>query len=138
MTPGAIRGSEKNEMSTSNQKSKIVLVVDDDQDMREVLKTAVANAGYEVLSADDGDVALDLFQQHQPALVISDIYMPRVDGVSLMRDIRSLNPNAPVILITGYTHVSKFPEEKSSRPSALLRKPFALRDLLQTIDEVLV
>lgn len=113
-----------------------VLVVDDDPDMRDILDTALSSLGYKTHVADDGDVALDLFHQHRPGLVISDIYMPRLDGVRLMEEIKKESPEIPVILITGYSHLGP-QESTTAKPDALLRKPFNLKELLATIREVL-
>jgi len=111
-----------------------VLIVDDDPDMREVLETALSGLGYTTYVAEDGDIALDLYRQHKPRLVISDIYMPRFDGLKLMREIKQDSKHTPVILITGYSHMENQSEENGIQPDALLRKPFNLRELIETIN----
>ena len=71
-----------------------VLIVDDDPDMRDILNTALSGLGYNTFLAEDGDVALRLFNEHRPHLVVSDIFMPRFDG---LRANRAYSPKAIVI-----------------------------------------
>lgn len=121
---------------TKFEKKPVVLVVDDDTDMREILETALESLGYTTYVADDGDVALKLYREHKPGLVISDIYMPRLDGLQLLREIKNDDATIPVILITGYSHMEGELEQSHPVPDALLRKPFNLRELLDTIEHV--
>lgn len=114
----------------------LVLIVDDDPDMRDVLDTALSSFGYRTFVAEDGDVAWELYEQHKPNLVISDIYMPRFDGVRLMRRIKEESRDCSVILITGYSHMDADDAENEVSPDALLRKPFSLSDLFNTIRKV--
>lgn len=79
-----------------------VLLVDDEQDVREILDLALQDAGYEVLMAEDGRAALELFQNRQPPIVLTDIKMPRMDGIELLRRIKHENPETEVIMITGH------------------------------------
>jgi OmpR family response regulator RpaB len=104
--------------------------------MRDILQTALESLGYVTYIADDGDVALELYREYHPGLVVSDIYMPRFDGLRLMREIKDDNVNTPVILITGYSHFEQAQTQGDIKPDALLRKPFNLRELLETIREV--
>ena len=119
-----------------NQNPRYVLVVDDDPDMRDVLETALTSFGYTAIVADDGDVALELFRKHHPTLVISDIYMPRFDGIQLLREIKKLDEKVAVVLITGYSYMDAEDTELDVTPDAILRKPFALAQLIEVIETV--
>jgi DNA-binding NtrC family response regulator len=121
-------------MSTQNL-NQDVLIVDDDPDMRDILDTALSGLGYNTFLAEDGDIALRLFNEHRPHLVVSDIFMPRFDGLRLMKEIKILSKETPVILISGYSHFENQTENINGefQPDALLRKPFNLRDLIDTI-----
>lgn len=119
-----------------DQNKRFVLVVDDDPDMRDVLDTALTSFGYQTIVADDGDVALELFKKHKPTLVISDIYMPRFDGIRLLREIKHISPEVSVVLITGYSYMDAEDSDLDVAPDALLRKPFALAELMKVIDSV--
>jgi len=121
-----------------DSKFKDVLIVDDDPDMRDILETALVGLGFHTFLADDGDVALDIFKEHHPALVVSDIFMPRFDGVRLLREIKKLSSETAVILITGYSHLDKQHQSQYEEymPDALLRKPFNLRELIDAIKSI--
>jgi signal transduction histidine kinase len=79
-----------------------ILLVDDEQDIRDVLQLALADAGYDVLLAENGQQALDLFFEKRPPIVITDIKMPVLDGIQLLRRIKQEAPDTEVIMITGH------------------------------------
>jgi signal transduction histidine kinase len=81
---------------------KKILIVDDEQDIRDVLSIALADMGYDVVPAENGEEALALFQQSQPPVVLTDIKMPRLDGLELLQKIKQENPETEVIMITGH------------------------------------
>jgi signal transduction histidine kinase len=81
---------------------KKILIVDDEQDIREVLSVALADMGYDVVSAENGEEALALFQHSRPPVVLTDIKMPRLDGLDLLQKIKHENPETEVIMITGH------------------------------------
>jgi CheY-like chemotaxis protein len=121
-----------------NSKKQNILIVDDDRDMRDVISTALAGAGYKTILADDGTIALDLFFKHHPDLIVSDIYMPNMNGIELLKEVKKSSPSTPVILITGYSQHDAFDEAKDKvTPDALLRKPFSLKDLRLKIDSLI-
>jgi signal transduction histidine kinase len=82
-------------------KSKI-LIVDDEQDIRDVLCLTLADFGYEVLAAETGDEAWHLFRENAPPVVVTDIKMPGMDGIELLQKIKQENPETEVIMITGH------------------------------------
>jgi len=79
-----------------------VLLVDDEEDIREVLEISLADIGFTVYSAEDGQAALKLFKEHNPPIVITDIKMPGIDGIELLRELKNENPDIEVIMITGH------------------------------------
>ncbi|MCP4023374.1 MAG: response regulator [Desulfobacteraceae bacterium] len=78
------------------------MLVDDEEDIREVLSITLEDLGYDVLSAENGETALKLFQAHHPSIVLTDIKMPGMDGIEILRKIKSINPHTQVIMITGH------------------------------------
>ncbi len=117
-----------------------VLIVDDDADMRDILHTALTGLGFTTYIAEDGDVALSIYLEYRPDLVLSDVYMPRFDGIRLLREIKKISSDTPVILITGFSNSDAFCDsegENGVRPDAVLRKPFNLHTLIETIGQVL-
>jgi CheY-like chemotaxis protein len=78
-----------------------LLVVDDQPDIREVTSAMLAEEGFEVLTAEDGQEALELLPQFRPDLVITDLRMPRLSGFELLEIMRERFPRLPVIAVSG-------------------------------------
>jgi two-component system NtrC family sensor kinase len=79
-----------------------VLLVDDEEGIRKVVSIALKDAGYEVWTAENGEQGLDLFRRQQPPLVLTDIKMPGIDGIEVLRRIKELETDSEVIIITGH------------------------------------
>ncbi len=79
-----------------------ILLVDDEEGIRKVLAISLADEGYEVLTAENGEEALRLFSEAVPRLVLTDIKMPGMDGVELLQQIKELSPDTEVIMMTGH------------------------------------
>jgi len=79
-----------------------ILLVDDEEGIRKVLSISLADSGYAVLTASNGEEALRIFRDKQPPLVLTDIKMPGMDGVELLRKIKQESPDTEVIMITGH------------------------------------
>lgn len=116
---------------------KTILVVDDEKPIRDLLEKLNTLLGYSTLEAEDGESGLALFEREHPQLVISDIYMPKMNGLQLLRSIRRIDPSAPVILITGYSHYKQLIGDQQSRPDGYFEKPFKVLDLAARIKALL-
>jgi signal transduction histidine kinase len=81
---------------------KTLLLVDDEEGIRKVLGISLADMGYDVHTAESGEEALDLFAKINPPIVLTDIKMPGVDGIELLRRLKRANPDTEVIMITGH------------------------------------
>lgn len=79
-----------------------ILVIDDELGIRNLLDTLLRRKGYDVILADSGRKGLDLFRREHPDVVVLDLKMPEMDGLTVLRQIRSLEPGKPVIILTGY------------------------------------
>jgi CheY-like chemotaxis protein len=111
-----------------------VLVVEDDANLRELLSDTLDALGYRAFEAGDGIEALQKLKEEQIDLVISDIKMPGLDGVALLRKIRRYYPNLPVIFITG----AASPEIIGrASPDGFLAKPFRIAHLEELIADAL-
>jgi len=81
---------------------KTILLVDDEADLREVLDISLSDAGYNVLTAENGEQALNILKKTDVPVVITDIKMPGIDGIELLRRIKSNHPETEVIMLTGH------------------------------------
>lgn len=81
---------------------KKLLLVDDEEGIRKVLGISLADSGYRVYTAENGEEALEIFRKENPAIVLTDIKMPGMGGIELLRKIKHENPDAEVIMITGH------------------------------------
>mgnify|MGYP000936672106 CR=1 FL=1 len=116
---------------------KRVLIVDDDDAMRMALVDSLESCGYEVAAAENGQEALEMFQKEIFSVVISDMRMPRVGGMDVLRQIKKISAQTPVILITAYGTVKTAVEAMKEGAAEFLMKPFSLDDLEFTVKNVL-
>jgi signal transduction histidine kinase len=79
-----------------------ILLVDDEKDVREMLHLSLSAMGYHVLDAEDGIEALRIFREDHPQIILTDIKMPSMDGIELLKKIKREDPNSEVIMITGH------------------------------------
>lgn len=79
-----------------------ILLIDDDARVREMLQELITGFGYDVDVAEDGQAGLNKFKQQPVDLVITDLMMPRVNGLQLAAELRVLHPSVPIILVTGF------------------------------------
>ncbi len=113
-------------------KQGLVLLVDDDEDLRASLSEILTCQGYEVISADNGIAALDLWRQYKGVIdvIVMDIIMPNMDGLEVAREIRDENETVPICLTTGYSY-QKVPSQLHVN---LMRKPLAPDLLIKYIE----
>jgi len=114
---------------------KRILVVDDDQVIRDLIISFLTFSGYEASGAQNGQEGLDIVLSHHPDLVITDIHMPLMNGFQLLKAIKKIGPDIPVIFITGYAHLRRFFSEQSARADGFLEKPFNLETLNNLIQK---
>ena len=117
-------------MGTDNIK---VLITDDDGDLRELLTEAVRNWGYVVSVARDGDEALRRLRMDRYDIVISDLMMPGMDGLTLLGKIKELDNDILVIIITGYATIETAVKAIEVGAYDYIAKPFRLDELMIVI-----
>ena len=78
-----------------------ILVIDDEQGIRDLLDTLLRRKGYDVVLADNGQKGLELFRRERPDVVVLDLKMPGMGGLTVLQEIRSFNPKQPVVILTG-------------------------------------
>jgi DNA-binding response OmpR family regulator len=116
--------------------SKGILIVDDSQDLTHVIADFLSMHGYQVHTAHDGYDALECMGRQPISIVVSDIHMPRMDGFTLMGEIKTRYPAVSIVLITGFSvnEAKKLAFERGA--DAFVAKPFRLKDLKHVIDSV--
>ena len=109
-----------------------VLVVDDDESIREFVATIVDDEGYDVATARDGAEALAIARERTPALILLDMRMPRMNGPEFTAAYRALpGPHAPIVVMTAGREARQRAEEMGAE--GYLAKPFELNDLLAAV-----
>ncbi|MCT4656421.1 MAG: response regulator [Cohaesibacter sp.] len=114
-----------------------ILLAEDDNDMRRFLARALQNAGYEVVSYDNGKSAYDRLREEPFTLLLTDIVMPEMDGIELARRATELDPDLKVMFITGFAAVALNPDSQAPKDAKVLSKPFHLRDLVNEVGKML-
>lgn len=110
-----------------------ILVVDDEQAVRDSLRRSLSFNGYNVVLAEDGIQALEMIDKEQPALVILDVMMPRMDGLEVCRHLRSEGDDRPILILTARDNVSDRVGGLDAGADDYLAKPFALEELLARV-----
>ena len=106
-----------------------VLVVDDEQSLRKVLAATLQREGYEVQVASDGEEALAALDRDGADVVVTDLVMPRMDGLSLLRKVVVSHPDVPVIVVTAHGRVDSAVEAMKAGAFDFVTKPFEHAEL---------
>jgi len=127
-----------------------IIVIDDEEDIRNVLKQVLERAGYDVAVAESGKEGLEMLEQEGADLVITDVIMPGMDGVSLAREIRDKYRDTRILVISGGGNVAPESYEpgaicttaflssaKNAGADRTMTKPFDRQDLMRIITELL-
>lgn len=114
-----------------------ILVVDDEEGIRESVREILSDEGYRVLEASDGTRVLDLIRKERPRLVLLDIWMPRVDGIGLLKEIKEQEPEVDVIMISGHGNIHTAVTATKLGAFDFIEKPLSLDGLLLTVRRAL-
>lgn len=113
-----------------------ILLVDDEESMLTLLKEVVQLLGYDPITAADGALALRCFDESRVDLVITDINMPGISGLELLRQVKKQNPDVPVVLITGLSSNRFRDAAREYHADGFLSKPFRIDDLRNCIQRL--
>ena len=119
--------------------AKVILAVDDSASMRQMVGVTLRSAGYDVVEATDGQEALDYARQHAVDLVLTDVHMPRMDGIRLVSELRTLPTYrlTPLLLLTTESSPERKAQGKQAGATGWMVKPFNPDQLLATLARVL-
>ena len=119
--------------------AKSILIVDDSSSVRQVVSISLRHAGYEVIEGVDGKDALSKLKGQKVHLIISDVNMPNLDGISLIRELRQLPDYrfVPMLMLTTEAGLDKKQEGKAAGATGWLVKPFNPEQLVGTLRKVL-
>ncbi|HEY7533191.1 MAG TPA: response regulator [Nitrospiraceae bacterium] len=114
-----------------------VLVIDDEVGILDLVDNVLYHKGHDVVLAENGRVGLKLFQQERPHVTILDFNMPELGGLAVLKEIRTLDPNALVIMLTGYGTEEREQRARDLGAAEFLDKSLTLHTLGATLDRVL-
>ena len=132
------KGTKKSVSSTAGQAiAGRILVAEDNKTTQDLLSRFLEFLGFEVALAGNGIEALAVFIKSSFDLVLTDLQMPAMDGLSLAGHIKERSPNTPVIMLTGYDRETVRKKMERGSVDSVLFKPFRLKDLQRTIQGAL-
>ncbi|EPL16229.1 response regulator [Pseudomonas sp. TH05] len=119
--------------------AKTILIVDDSLSMRQLVKMSLTGAGHEVIEACDGRDALSKLDGRKVNLIISDVNMPNLDGIGLVKAVKARNEYrfTPIIMLTTESEQAKKAEGQAAGARAWIVKPFQPQQLLAAVDKLL-
>lgn len=126
-----------NKTTPEGQLKGRILLAEDDEDMRRFLAKALENAGYQVVSFDNGLSAYERLREEPFNLLLTDIVMPQMDGIELARKAAELDPDLKIMFITGFAAVALNADLEAPKDAKILSKPFHLRDLVSEVSRLI-
>lgn len=114
-----------------------ILIIDDDRQMRRLLTRVLTGAGHTVHEAENGLDGVEMFKRKHPAMVITDIVMPGMEGIETIVNLRRDNPTVPIIAISGGSDPLYLRAAAKLGATGSLRKPFAPASLLELVEAML-
>ena len=114
-----------------------ILVIDDEQGIRALLDTLLHRKGYNVVLAPSGQKGMELFHREHPDVIILDLKMPGMDGLTVLQQIHSLDPKKPVIVLTGAGTVEAEQQVRALGATEYVEKEFSLHRLGDSLKRLL-
>ncbi|MFC1554903.1 response regulator [candidate division KSB1 bacterium] len=131
--------ADEPEIIDTGKKGQSVLVVDDEQTVQRLAKLELESFGYNVIIANDGDKAVDIYEKKSKNidLVLLDVIMPNMDGKIAFRELKKINPDVQVIVMSGYSMDGKALEIMNEGAQGFIQKPFRMHELSQILSDIL-
>ena len=124
-------------MSNVKEKAKRVLLVDDTENIRTLLRGLLEDMGYSVLEAQDGEEAMKLVDIGPVDLIMTDLKMPKMDGIELTRAVRKIEPDLPIVVYSAYRFVDTAPVALTAGANEYITKPFLRTKIQQVVSRLL-
>ena len=130
-------GTDRQRLGIEAQDMERILILDDDADMAEGSSRMLAGAGYECVTVTDPRRALTMIEEERPDLLLTDLRMPGMDGLELLRQAHREDPRLPVVILTAYATVESAVEAVKNGAFEYLQKPFSGEQLRQVVERAL-
>lgn len=114
-----------------------VLVVEDNKDLLNLLKINLSDQGYEVITAEDGEMALNQFTSRNPSMIILDVMLPKLDGLEVCKRIRKENRMVPILMLTAKSEEVDKVLGLELGADDYMTKPFSIRELLARVKAII-
>lgn len=115
-----------------------ILVIDDEQGIRDLLDTLLRRKGYDVVLAASGQKGLEIFSRERPDVIVLDLKMPGMDGLTVLQQVRSHNPEQPVIILTGAGTPEAEQQVRALGVTEYVEKEFSLHRLGDSLNRLLL
>lgn len=134
-TPPAPAPAEAAPVDTKEKQNRIgkAIVIDDEIELTEILSALLEDAGFEVSSFTDPEMALGQIKNFQPDVIISDISMPKLDGINLLKKVRVDHPDLPFIFVSGYVTKESLMEALDLDAYGVIEKPFQAPKVIEMV-----
>lgn len=116
---------------------KSILIVEDNPNMSSLLEEMLEVFDYKSVRADSGQEALEIMKSQKFAMVITDLRMPNMTGLELLKNVKTSNPEIPVVLISGYSLKEVDSDPNTPKPDGFLSKPFLMSDIEKLLNTLL-
>ena len=117
--------------------SPVILVVDDEEGLREGLSGLLEDEGYRVLCASTGEQAFEIVRQTHVDLVLTDMKMPGMNGIELLKKVRAIRQEIGVIILTGFGEIESYIEAMNFGAMEYVSKPFKVNELKFSVQKIL-
>lgn len=110
--------------------NKKILIVEDDKDFLAILQKKFTAEGFSIIAAENGEEAIDIAEREKPDLILSDILMPKMDGLAMAKKIKEFNKNVPIIFLTNLKDADYINKEKSNEFDYLIKSELRIDDIV--------
>lgn len=117
--------------------NKKVLIVEDDEDFLSILKMKFESEGFSIVTAQDGGEAIEVAEKEKPDLILSDVLLPKINGIEMAKKIRESNKEVQVVFLTNLTDAAYIDEIKKSDFSYLIKSDFKISDVVEKVKDKL-